>query len=81
LIFTPVIRPLFLVNGQRNVIHVQKVISNEKVCSYVPFDKSPGQAFLLKGYELVGFMEEAGGYFLGKAPGRGKPGLNSPPDC
>ena len=25
-------------------------------------------------------MEEAGGYFFGKAPVRGKPGLDSPPD-
>jgi len=28
--------------------------------SHIPFDKSPGKAFLLKGCEL----EEAGGYFF-----------------
>jgi len=26
-------------------------------------------------------MQKAGGYFFGQGTGRGKPGLNSPPDC
>ena len=26
-------------------------------------------------------MEKAGGYFFGQSPGRGKPGLDAPPDC
>jgi len=46
----------------------------------VPLDKPPGEAFFLKGYELVGFMEEAGGYFFGNGARRSKPRLDSPPD-
>jgi hypothetical protein len=34
--------------------------------SYISLDKSPRKAFLLKGSELIGFMEEAGSYFLGQ---------------
>jgi hypothetical protein len=47
---------------------------------YVPFDKLPGKAFLLKGGKLVSFMQEAGGYFFSQGPGRGKPGLDTPTD-
>ena len=35
---------------------------------------------MLKAYELVGFMEEAGGYFFGHGARRSKPGLDSPAD-
>ena len=48
--------------------------------SYVPLHKSPGKALFRKGYELVGFMEEAGGYFFGHGARRGEPRLDSPPD-
>ena len=39
-----------------------------------------GQASLLKGCKLVGFMKKAGGYFFGHGARRSKPGLDSPPD-
>jgi hypothetical protein len=49
--------------------------------SNIPFDKSPGKPFLLKGNQLISFMEQAGGYFFGQCSTRGKPGLDAPTDC
>ena len=47
---------------------------------YVPLHKSSWEALLFKSRELVGLMEQARGYFFRQSSGRGKPGLDPPPD-